>query len=231
MILEVCVETLADAVLAVDCGADRLEFNSSLAADGLTPDSRELREVCSAVKVPVISMARPRSGNFTYNHVEYQQLLAAVTMARSAGASGVAFGILDEHGKIDTARCAGVVEIAEGMELVFHRAFDQVANARESLEQLIALGIQRVLTSGLAENVEGGTPMLRELHHWSDGRIEILPGGGVTSGVVRQVVDASSVRQVHGTFRDRSVGAQGIHLDGDEVRRVRAVLDRMDKPV
>ena len=206
VLLEVCVESVDDAVAAAAGGAGRIELNTALPLDGLTPTPGLLIEARRAVRVPLVTMARPRAGDFTYTASEFRVLRRDVEFALEHGADGVAFGVLTEDRRVDVRRCRQVVrEIhGAGREAVFHRAFDRVTNLPEALEALIDLGVPRVLTSGGKPNALAGAAVIAELITRAGVRIEILPGGGIRRGNAARILARTGCDQLHTSLRDRS---------------------------
>jgi copper homeostasis protein len=212
VLLEVAVASADDAVTARDGGADRLELNAALALGGLTPSPGTLREVRGAVPLPTVVMARPRPGGFCYSAAEYRTLRRDVEFALANGADGVAFGVLNADGTIDVGRCRPVVEQARGRAAVFHRAFDVTPDPFAALEQLIDLGVGRVMTSGQAASARDGAGLIAELIRRVAGRIEVLPAAGINPLTAAEVVARTGCDQVHASLRgarvDRSTAAR-----------------------
>jgi copper homeostasis protein len=204
VLLETIVASLDDAREAAGGGADRFELCSALALGGLSPSIGTVAAIKRELEVPVISMIRPREGGMAYSEGEYSTMLSDASFALEAGADGLVFGFLLPDGGVDVDRTARMVRLAEEastperrIQTVFHRAFDVAAHPDEALEQLIDLGVTRILTSGRASTAEKGTGEIRRLVERSDGRIEILPGGGITAENVGRIVAGSGVNQVH----------------------------------
>lgn len=214
VVVEVCVESVDDAVAAARGGAGRIELNAALSLDGLTPSPGLLIETRRAVKVPIITMARPRAGDFAYSASEFRVLRRDVEFALSHGADGVAFGILTPDRRIDARRCRAMVRevTRDNREAVFHRAFDAVADPFEALEQLIDLGVRRVMTSGGKPTALEGMAVIADLVRRAAGRIEILPAGGIRPVNVRRVVSQTGCDQVHSSLRDRTGRMSAIQL-------------------
>jgi copper homeostasis protein len=204
--LEVCVQSVDDAAAAAAWGAHRIELNSALQLDGLTPSHGLMVETRRVVPVPIIAMARPRAGDFCYSDSEFQVLRRDVEHAFECGADGIAFGIMTPDGRIDATRCRSIVrQVAEKkMDVVFHRAFDLVADPLESLEILIGLGVQRVMTSGAARSAVAGAPLIRQLVDQAAGRIGILPAGGIRTANALRVIKETGCVELHTSLRDRS---------------------------
>jgi copper homeostasis protein len=199
--LEVCIASLDDALAATAGGADRLELNSALELGGLTPSAGSLLAVTGSVNIPVIAMIRPRAGGFCYSPAEWGTIRADVDRAIALGAQGIAIGLLDSDGRVDVGRMREVRSQVGDAELVFHRAFDLVSEPFEALEQLIDLGIDRILTSGQKPRALEGATLLGRLRRQAAGRIGLVVGGGVSLAVVDELVKRSGCREYHGSFR------------------------------
>ena len=206
MALEVCVESVADATAAARGGADRIELNSALALDGLTPSIGLLTEVRRAVGVgfPVVAMARPRAGDFCYDESEFKVLVRDAALLLESGADGVAFGILTADAGVDVKRCRRVMRTIErGGVSVFHRAFDRVRDPFVALEQLVDLGVRRVMTSGQQPTALRGARLIADLVDRAAGRIEILPAGGVRPSNAPALLKRTGCDQLHSSLRER----------------------------
>ncbi len=195
--IELCIGSAEDAVIAQNAGADRVELCSALMLGGLTPSSGTIAEVKATVDIPFVAMVRPRGAGFHYSDSDFNVMQRDADVALSQGADGIVFGILDGAGEIDIERCRQLVKIAAGRQAVFHRAFDVVPNPKIALEQLIDLGVTRVLTSGQEESAYNGAPLIRDLIEQAAGRIEILPGGGIDRFNLDDVVNRTGCGQIH----------------------------------
>jgi copper homeostasis protein len=197
IMIEVCCGSVDDAVEAEKGLAGRVELNSSVFLGGLTPSIGSIIEAKKRLKIPVMVMIRPRAGGFCYTQAEMDVMLRDAELAVGHGADGLVFGILTPDGLIDVERCRQIMELCEGREAVFHRAFDVVPDPMKALEQLIELGFTRVLTSGQQRTVPEGIELIRKLIDYSGDKIEILPGGGIRPHNVRSIVEQTGARQVH----------------------------------
>lgn len=222
-LIEVCVEGFRGAKIAIEAGADRLELNSELALDGLTPDIEDLTDVRLLTKIPLIAMLRPHANSFVYDPLTQLSMLRDLDRLLASGADGVAVGGLSPSGDIDTSLMAELRRHSAGKVLVMHRAFDQLRNQGDGLEQLIDLGVDRVLTSGGAPTAMGGTEQLRSLRIQSRGRIEILPGAGIRVANALAILEATGCNQLHGTFKQELVGC--ILPDPKAISQLRQLLD------
>ncbi len=193
MLIEAAVESQHAALAAVEGGAHRLELCTDLAHGGTTPDL-DLLQV--QLPVPVFVLVRPRTGDFVYTDAEHHTMLEQISRARSAGAHGIVTGDL----RLDRTR--DLIAAARPLPVTFHRAFDVFPDRSEALEQLISLGVERVLTSGGAPTAPEGAEEIRRLVVQSKGRIEILPGGGINPNNVARLVQLTGVREVHFSVKD-----------------------------
>ena len=216
VLLEICCGGIDDAIQAERGGADRVELCSALFLGGLTPSQGTIHEAKKRLRIPVMVMVRPRSGGFCYSEAEMK------SMERDAEESvgdGVVFGILLENGKIDVARSKRLLRRIGDRQSVFHRAFDVTPDPFRALEQLVDLGVRRVLTSGQKDSAPEGADLIRRLVDKANERIEILPGGGIQPYQVNTVVVQTGCTQVHltawQTFTDRSTHARsGVTFGG-----------------
>lgn len=199
-LLEVCVGSFADACIADECGADRIELNSALQLGGLTPSPATLRSTLQQCSLKVVAMARPRAGGFCYDDDHWETLLADSQWMLEQGAHGVAFGCLNPDRTVAVSRVKQMRKLAGGRQLVFHRAFDLVDDWQIALEKLIDAGVDRVMTSGCAESVPAGLETIRQIAEQSADRIEVIPAGGITSTNLADVLKATTCCQIHGSF-------------------------------
>src|SRR5580704_17539174 len=174
VLLEICCGSIDDAIEAEKGGADRVELCSALFLGGLTPSLGTIREAKRRLKIPVIVMVRPRGGGFCYSDAEFATMERDAEAAIDAGADGIVFGILKEDGRIDQRRTARIRSIIGDREAVFHRAFDVTPDPLKALEQLIDLGITRLLTSGQRDSTSQGVELIAKLIERAGKRIEIL---------------------------------------------------------
>lgn len=201
ILLETIVSSYEDARAAHDGGADRFELCSALALGGLTPSLGTLTAIKATLPVPVMFMLRPREGGMAYTAGELAVMERDAALALEHGADGLVFGFLTPDGEVDVPRCRNLLRMLASagghLQSVYHRAFDVVAEPQRALEQLIDLGFTRVLTSGRARHAMDGLDEIRRTVAQADGRIEVLPGGGIRASNVAEVVRATGVTQVH----------------------------------
>lgn len=199
VILEVCVDTPAGLAAAIAGGADRIELCSALTLQGLTP-APGLMAIAAEAPIPVYAMLRPRHGDFVYDARELDSLLYDIDAVRAAGLAGVAIGANTTSGALDAEGLARLAHHASGLGMTLHKAFDLVPDPAEALELAVALGFERILTSGRAQSVMAGLETLAALVGRAGDRISILPGGGVRPGNVAELVARTGAREVHGSF-------------------------------
>jgi copper homeostasis protein len=179
---------------------------------GLTPSLGCVREARSTVGIPIIAMIRPRAGGFCYSETEFKVVLRDVESVLAEGVAGIAFGILTASGAVDLERCRRIQKLAAGLQIVFHRAFDVVPDPLAALDQLIDVGVTRVMTSGQEASAYNGAANIAAYIRRAAGRIEILPAGGINRFTVADVISRTGCKQIHAslstTNQDRSVLAR-----------------------
>ena len=251
MILEVCCGNLESADAAVRGGAQRIELCSRLEVDGLTPSWEDLRTVRARYPGLCIHvLIRPRPGDFCYSGAEIEQMEADIETALDLGADGVVVGALTPRGDVDTGAmleltCTvsnwAVARMLEGdlchasndshffrplqadPSITFHRAFDVCRKPFDALEDIIRLGCDRILTSGQSPRAVEGTDLLRELRLRARGEVIILPGGGVTPGNIRRIVEATGCIEIHASASVTT--PEGVKITQEET--VRALLEAL----
>ncbi len=199
VVLEVCCGSADDVAEAFRAGADRVELNSDLFHGGLTPTVGSLVVAKRTTGMKIMTMVRPREGGFCYTEGEFAVAVEDAGELLRHGADGLVFGFLHQDGTLDRARTKVLADLARsaGREAVFHRAIDVVPDWRQALDTLIELGVTRVLTSGQAPDVSQATQTIREMIDYAAGRIEILPGAGITRGNMDRVIAQSGCTQIH----------------------------------
>ncbi len=204
--LEVCIASLRDAMIATQAGASRLELNSAFELGGLTPSpamTELVVEAAQSTRCKVIAMVRPRPGGFAYDDDELRVMQRNIDFLIQLGVDGVAFGVLHAGGTVNLQACRKLIgKVADaGREAVFHRAFDLTPDPIAALDMLIALGFDRVLTSGGKATALEGASNLRTLIEHAGKRIEVLPAGGIRPHNVAELVTQTGCTQVHAALR------------------------------
>ena len=195
--IEAAVESVESAVAAEREGAGRIELCANLGVGGTTPTADLIAAVLEKTQLPVFVMIRPRGGSFVYSTAEIAEMTRDIERARTMGIGGLVTGVLEPDGGVDVDRTRSLVESAAGLPVTFHRAFDRVRNLPDALEQLVEIGVTRVLTSGGAPTAVDGASAIAALVAQARGRIVILAGGGVREHNVRDIVAQTGVGEVH----------------------------------
>lgn len=197
MIFEICVDSVAGVRAAKAAGAGRVELCADLLEGGITPSRGMIRQARTIEGVGLHVIIRPRGGDFLFDDDEFAAMRSDVETAKAEGADGVVIGLLSATGAIDIARTRELIALARPLSLTFHRAFDMTPDPFRSLETLIELGVDRVLTSGQEASVLEGLPLIVELIERAGDRIVIMPGGGITARNVDRILAAARPREIH----------------------------------
>lgn len=202
MQIEICVETLNSALAAQQGQAHRVELCSALCVGGITPSSGLIRAARAELSIQLFVMIRPREGNFVYNEHEFRIMKDDVVLARELGCDGVVLGLLTPQGTIDVERTRALVELAAPMQVTFHRAFDEVQDEVQALEDVIRTGAHRILSSGGAASAVEGIARLARLQQQAGPRISLMAGGGVRQTNAVEILQGSGVQEVHSSLLD-----------------------------
>ena len=206
MIYEFCAENVTLVDKALEAGARRIELCDNLTVGGTTPSFGVIEAVVRMVQpydATVMTMIRPRGGDFVYSDLEIEIMLSDIQKAREAGSHGLVFGVLTENNEIDYPKMERLLEAAQGLDVVFHMAFDAIPAEYQfgELDWLVGHGVKRILTHGglASESIFEHLAWLDELIEHAAGRIEILPGGGINLENRAEIADTLGVDQLHGT--------------------------------
>lgn len=179
--LEIACFNLESALIAQKNGADRVELCDGFSEGGTTPNSITVKKARKLLSIDLYVMIRPRGGNFVYTEPEFHQMKSEVLAMKKLNVDGFVFGILDENNQINIRQNSELVKLAEPFPCTFHRAFDEVADYEQALEDVIECGFRTILTSGQKPTVTEGAKCLSDLVEKANNRIKIMPGGGLRS--------------------------------------------------
>jgi copper homeostasis protein len=217
VLVEICVEGIRSAIAAEAGGADRVELCLDMGVGGLTPETGDIAEACRLLRIPVHVLIRPRAGGFVYSDDEFAAMIRSVDTAKASGASGVVLGLNLASGAIDLVRTAELVARARPLSVTFHKAFDELHDPLSGLGDLLAIGIERVLTSGRAATAREGLMFLSELTQRAAGRIAVMAGGRVTEPDIPFLL-AAGLREIH-------VGSSVMTAGATDLGRVRSLVE------
>jgi copper homeostasis protein len=198
MILEACVESLAEAIKAEDLGANRIELCDRLDIGGITPPPETLIACKKRLKIPVMVMIRPRGGDFIFTDQEIEQMQNDIVAYRKAGADGIVTGVLTPSGHVDMAIVERMVELAGPCAVTFHKAIDETRDIPGEIMKLKNSGIRRVLSSGGYPTAREGVEMLNAMIRSAAGRIVILAAGKVTAENIAELSHLIHTNEFHG---------------------------------
>ena len=205
--LEICTDSVVSCQEAEKGGAARIELCANLFEGGTTPSAGTIQVARQVTNIPLHILIRPRGGDFYYSAEEFAVIKQDIQVAKDLGANGVVIGILTPDGEIDMARTATLIEIARPLSITFHRAFDMARDPVRSLEQLITLGVNRLLTSGQERSALEGSELISRLVAKAAGKIIIMPGGGITLRNIQRLKKETGADEFHLTARKKITSA------------------------
>ncbi|MFO7613795.1 MAG: copper homeostasis protein CutC [Bacteroidales bacterium] len=199
--LEICAGSLTSAINAWLGGTHRIELCDNLPEGGTTPSPGVIRQCVELLEIPVFVLIRPRAGDFLYTPEEFEAMKEDIAFCKEHGAKGVVLGILCDDSTVDKERTGALVRLACPMQVTFHRAFDMTIDPFQAMEDIISLGIDRILTSGQAASARDGVPLIRQLIRKAAGRIIIMPGGGIAENNVTDLLSKTGAKEIHASLR------------------------------
>lgn len=220
--LEVCVDEVENAIRAIDAGATRIEMNRRLDQDGLTPNIADCESLVRRTDVPIIAMLRPHDNGYLYDSGLLDELFDLGRELISCGVAGLAFGCMvatNGRSQMNFEAIGQVSEVCGDRELVIHRVFDELGAEQQTVtNELVKLGVKRILTSGGAASALEGAQRLAELQ--VSGGIEILPGAGIQSKNAVEILEKTGCNQLHGSFR-----MGGTDVNAEDIRKTRELME------
>lgn len=195
--LEVIGFNIKSCFTAQEGGASRIELCGGPGEGGTTPSYAFIKSARENLRIQLYVMIRPRGGDFLYSDEDFQMMKNDIAICKEFGCDGIVTGILTIDGKVDKKRCKELIDRAYPLEATFHRAFDRVKDPFEALEDVIELGFERILTSGLQPKATDGAPLLSQLIKQADGRIIIMPGSGITSQNIISIAESTGATELH----------------------------------
>lgn len=204
LVVEICVDSVESATTAEAAGAGRIELCSALSEGGITPSAGLIEAVRNNISIDLNVLIRPRGGDFLYSDSEFGVMRRDIESAGEAGADGIVTGILNRDGTVDVERTALLVEYAAPMKVTFHRSIDLCRDPHKAMEDIIAAGAARILTSGQARTAIEGAQVIRSLISSAGQRIIIMPGGGIDEYNVALLASTTGAMEYHLTGRKLS---------------------------
>ncbi|MFM7682960.1 MAG: copper homeostasis protein CutC [Bacteroidota bacterium] len=196
MKIELCAASQEAIQIASNLKIDRIELCQNLDQGGLTP-SAGMIQYAKDLGLETHVLIRPRAGGFHYTGEELKLMLNDVQFCKDFGVDGIVVGFLQPNFEIDSDAIEHMNSIRGDLKLTFHRAFDDTIEWKRSLDKLISCGVDRILTSGFASNVDIGLANLIEMKNYADARIEIMPGGGVNAGNILKIKRELNPDSIH----------------------------------
>lgn len=243
-LLEICIDSVDSGIIAEAAGADRLELCDNLYEGGTTPSLGTIRLARKEISIPINIIIRPRGGDFLYNDIELAIMAEDIRIAREEGVNGVVIGLLSPEGKIDIEKAKKLIDIARPMSVTFHRAFDMTPDPFKSLEDVIATGADRLLTSAHENWVYNNAGLIKELIQKAGIRVVIMPGAGINENNIADIINKTDAMELHVTghktveskmvFRKSGIFMGGLkeipeytrnYADHSTIKKMRDILD------
>lgn len=199
--LEIAANSVASALAAQAGGAGRIELCGALELGGLTPSHAQIALAREHLRIPLYVLIRPRAGDFLYSDLECEVMRRDIETCVVLGCDGVVLGALDAEGNVDAARCRPLIAAAGKLGVTFHRAFDLSRDPARALEDIIALGCERVLTSGTQPSAVDGAALIHDLVVQANERLLVMPGAGVTAQNIIALAAATGAHEFHASAK------------------------------
>lgn len=196
---EICCGSLQSALNAQEAGANRVELCSALNLGGITPSYGTIEMARKMLDIDINVLIRTRGGDFLYDSDEVAVMIRDIRACASIGVQGVVIGALDPLGNIDMDCCRALVATAKnfGLSVTFHRAIDRAYDIFTALEDVIALDVDRILTSGGKPSAHEGMETIAKMNQIADGRVIIMPGAGINAGNIKEIISTTGVSEIH----------------------------------
>ncbi|MEP7110623.1 MAG: copper homeostasis protein CutC [Ferruginibacter sp.] len=239
--LEVIGFNIESCIIAQSAGADRIELCDNPGDGGTTPSFGFIKAARKNLTIELYPIIRPRGGDFLFSKAEFEMMKTDVQQCKELGCDGVVIGILKADGTVDKENCKQLVSLASPMGVTFHRAFDRTNDPFKALEDIIEIGCERILTSGQKPAALEGAELILSLIQQSAGRIIIMPGSGIRSDNIADIVEKTGAKEYHTSariFRDSKMDFQNevmnerltsLVTDGDEVRKIIKLLNQQEE--
>ncbi len=206
-LLEVCANSVASAIAAEKGGAKRVELCAGISEGGTTPSIGEIKAARKHLNIDIHVIIRPRGGDFLYSSLELDIMKQDILACKQFGIDGVVFGLLHPDGSIDKVLNKELVELAYPMKTTFHRAFDMCKDPYKSLEDIIELGFDILLTSGMKNKAIDGVDIIKELILKANNRIVIMPGSGIDEAKIKDIAQKTGATNFHVSVRKKVDGS------------------------
>jgi copper homeostasis protein len=231
--LEVIGFTIDACIAAQQAGAHRIELCDNPGEGGTTPSYGFIKAARENVAIELYPIIRPRGGDFLYSDAEFDIMKTDVAACKELGCDGVVIGMLNADGTVDKVRCSQLVQTAYPMGVTFHRAFDRVNDPSQALEDLVSIGCERVLTSGMVPNAFDGAENIAALVRQANGRIIIMPGSGVRSENILQLAQKTGASEFHTSARMFTGSKMQFFSEGmnEELKSVALDIEKVKKMI
>ncbi len=214
-ILEVCAFNIQSCIIAEKAGAYRVELCDNPVEGGTTPGYGTIKQTRARVSIKLYPILRPRCGNYYYDEDELAILKEDIRICKELGCDGISIGVQKINGEIDTDKLSQFVEWAYPMGVTCNRAFDATPDPFKALEDIISAGCERILTSGQQSAAPEAGPLLAALVQRAGDRIVIMPGAGIRSSNIQQLMAETGAKEFHGSVRKPTVNP--MHFSNPQV--------------
>lgn len=221
-ILEIACFNLESVFIAQTSGADRIELCTNYPLGGITPSEELMLEVRNSAKIPVFVIIRPRGGNFVYSRQEIEEMKKSILFCKQHNMDGLVFGCLTKENKIDEHLCHELISLSNPLPVTFHRAIDTCLDPSEEIQKLVKHGFKRVLTSGGQNTAYEGKKNLRKLNSDHRNKITIMPGGGIRSENISEIMNESQCDEYHSA----ALINDSVVCDANEIKKMKTILNK-----